>query len=94
MPETHIAGLDVLWDGRYLRQRCAWCGATLLDYDLTTINVPEGQEGPPATWPVGALVRRDGCASYTVDPEPSEQGGDLSVPPEDACARLDPAVTA
>lgn len=38
---THIAGLDVQV-GRYLRQRCAWCGAMLSDYDLARVAVPEG----------------------------------------------------
>src|SRR5579859_7623480 len=83
---THCAGLDVRVD-QQLRQRCAWCGATLIDYDLSRIAVPAGQDPTPATWPVGALVTVDGNASWT----PEQQ--DDSKLPDDACARLDHAVT-
>lgn len=82
----HITGMYVRV-GALLRQRCAWCGAVLIDYDLTRIAVPEGQDPTPATWPVGELVAVDGGMSYTV---PHEDGGAL---PEGACARLDPEVT-
>lgn len=83
---VHIAGNDVQV-GPYLRQRCAWCGAVLVDYDLTLVAVPEGQDPRPATWPVGGLVEVDGHVSSTV---PHEDGKQL---PENACAQLDPAVT-
>lgn len=83
---THIAGLDVQV-GRYLRQRCAWCGAVLSDYDLAGVAVLEGQDPRPAMWEVGVLVAMDGCASWVVD---HEDGTDL---PANACAQLDPAVT-
>lgn len=82
----HIAGPDVRV-GELLRQRCAWCGALLIDYDLERIAVPVGQEATPATWPPGDLVAVDGHVSVVV---PHEDGDDL---PWDACARLDPAVT-
>ena len=88
--EIHIAGLDVKIEPNLLRQRCAWCGATLLDYDLTRVATPlqEGEtwEGP-ATWPVGALIGRDGAVSWVVE---HEDGAKL---PADCCALLDPAVT-
>jgi hypothetical protein len=84
---THIAGLDVQV-GQRLRQRCGWCGATLDDYDLARIAVPIGQNPRPATWPVGAVVRVDGSASYTVDHAAGDQL------PDDSCTRLDPDVTA
>jgi len=83
---VHIAGVDVQV-GALLRQRCSWCGAVLIDYDLDRIAVPVGQDPRPGTWPVGELVARDGVASYVVE---HVDGSDL--PPE-ACARLDPAVT-
>lgn len=83
---THIAGLDVQV-GPYLRQRCAWCGAVLSDYDLARVAVPEGQNPRPAMWEVGILVAIDGVASWVVD---HEDGADL---PANACALLDPAVT-
>ena len=60
MTTTHIAAQHVTVNDRYLRQRCAWCGATLIEYDLHGVAVPEGQDPTPATWPVGALVTVDG----------------------------------
>lgn len=78
MITTHIAGQHVTINDRYLRQRCAWCGHILLDYDLHRVAVPTGQEGPPATWPVGALVTVDGGASWTTE---------VDKLPDDACAR-------
>lgn len=77
MTVTHIAAQDIVIGDQLLRQRCAWCGVLLLDYDLTRIAVPVGQEGPPGIWPAGSLVAVDGPMSWTVD------GNQL---PADACA--------
>lgn len=84
---THIAGTR-LQVGNRVRQRCGWCGATLIDCDLERVAVPEGQDPAPGTWGAGELVRVDGCASFIV---PFEDGAEV---PEDACARLDDDVTA
>lgn len=62
---VHIAGPDIRI-GEHLRQRCAWCGTVLVDYDLTRIAVPIGQDPTPGTWPVGGLVEVDGGVSWTV----------------------------
>lgn len=83
----HIAGNDVQV-GTQLRQRCAWCGAILVDYDLVRVAVPIGQDPRPATWPVGALVEVDGNASWVVEHE------DGATIPAGACANLDHEVTA
>jgi hypothetical protein len=83
---THIAGLDIQV-GPHLRQRCAWCGAVLVDYDLTLTAAPEGQDPRPATWPVGRLVAVDGPAMWTVE----HADGDRL--PDGACAGLDPHAT-
>lgn len=82
----HVAGLDVCINQR-LRQRCAWCGALLLDYDLANVAVPVGQEGAPGIWPFGKLVLVDGGMSVLVE---IEEGGEL---PEGSCGRIDPEVT-
>lgn len=82
----HIAGPDITV-GEFLRQRCGWCGALLLDYDLSRVAVPVGQDPRPATWTLGDLVLRDGNMSVVV---PHNDGDPL---PEEACARLDPAAT-
>lgn len=83
---VHIAGVH-LQVGQYLRQRCAWCGAMLLHYDLANIAVPQGQDPTPATWPPGDLILVDGVLSTLV---PHEDGTPL---PGNACGRLDPEVT-
>lgn len=57
---THIAGIVVTINGRFLRQRCAWCEYVLLDYDLTHTAVRVGEDPTPATWPQAVLVRVDG----------------------------------
>jgi hypothetical protein len=82
----HIAGYDVQVDA-LLRQRCAWCGGLLIDYDLSRMAVPVGTDPRPATWPVGDLVAVDGTASWTV---PHTDGDPL---PAGTCTRIDPEVT-
>lgn len=88
MPEgiVHIAGpwIEV---NTQLRQRCAWCGAVLINYALERIAVPEGQDSRPGTWPVGELVAVDGNASWVV---PHKDGEQL---PGNACAQIDHDVT-
>lgn len=85
---THIAGTVVTVEDRYLRQRCSWCGAILVDYDLThlayTSDTPVEQRHP-ATWPVGQLVTVDGGLSFVLD-----EGVGL---PDWSCALLDPTAT-
>ena len=82
----HIAGPDVRY-GALLRQRCSWCGAVLIDYDLRLIMVPVGQDPMPATWPFGELVAVDGPMWRVV---PHADGQPL---PPGSCVNLDPAVT-
>lgn len=84
---THIAGLDISV-GCQLRQRCGWCGAVLIDQDLHNVAVlAEDADKPFPTWPIGALVRTDGCVTSVVE---HEDGADL---PDDACGSLDHDVT-
>lgn len=87
-PVTHIAGPDIVIGGRRLRQRCSWCGAVLLDYDLANVAVqvePGEEQQSPSTWPVGRLVQVDGGCSTLLD-ETDEL-------PEDACGKVDDEVT-
>jgi hypothetical protein len=89
---THIAANDITIGGQRLRQRCAWCGAILIDYDLTRVAVAvvEGEEPkPPATWPVGGLVRVTGTF-----PKVSSSLPNTDELPDDACGRIDDEVTA
>lgn len=79
---VHFVGVDVQI-GALLRQRCAWCGDVLLDYDLERLAVPVGEERQgPATWPVGTLVAVDGNATWVVDHDA------VDPLPENTCAAL------
>lgn len=60
MGVTHIAGQNITVMGRYVRQRCSWCGAVLVDDDLACVMVPEGSDRGPFHFPVGRLVRVEG----------------------------------
>lgn len=77
MSVTHIAAPHIVIDGRWLRQRCGWCGAVLVEDDLTRVAVPTGTDPMPATWATGELVTVDGSMSWTVSGEQL---------PDDACA--------
>ena len=93
--ESHIAGVDIIWDVRYLRQRCSWCGKTLLNYDLerVMVQIPENGSQPsgPSTWPVGAIVRTDGAVSTIV--ELAEGNREMAERAPDCCVFLDVDVT-
>lgn len=91
--QIHIAGHPVQV-GTVLRQRCAWCGAVLIDEDLSRIAVPVDQADKAyPTWEHGVLVKTnvlDGSGGYWTVVEHTE--GDPV--PVGCCAKLDPAVTA
>jgi len=89
----HIAGVDITLHGTHLRQRCSWCGYVLMEYDLTRVAVPIGQDPTPGRWEIGALVAVDGDCSWTVEPEFSESGEQNKLP-DGACALLPPEMTA
>lgn len=80
---VHIAGAKVEVGGRRLRQLCGWCGYTLIDYDLSRMAVPIGQDPTPATWTIGVLVAIDGSLSEVRD---HVEGADL---PDNACAVIE-----
>lgn len=101
--EVHIAGVPAQF-GPYLRQRCSWCGAVLIDVDLSAIAfaIPEGKTEEQAradgdftysTWEINVLIGREGPATFVVPDVPSATGEGFTVP-DDCCMRLDPAVTA
>lgn len=81
---THIAGACITMFGRYMRQRCEWCGIILLEYDLTRVAVPEGQDPTPGHWTPGVLVRVDGRMSAEVEVVEDEPG--VTKLPMDSCA--------
>lgn len=71
---VHIAGGQLSIGGRYLRQRCEWCGEKLIDYDLARIAVPIGQPWEPAMWTPGELVWVDGSGSCVYESVHMENG--------------------
>lgn len=81
---THIAGQEIEVQGRYMRQRCSWCGAILCDYDYTTLTMV-GEWTKPKGFPVGKLVRVEGDGWPT-----SFAVLDLERLPDDACALVRP----
>lgn len=90
---SHLAGPDVAVDvdsddderGRHLRQRCAWCGALLVDRVIVGRDITESD-----TWEPDTIVRHhldDGEWSIgAYDPERDD------VPP-DSCMLLAPELT-
>lgn len=91
---VHLVG-PPLRAGDVIRQRCAWCGALIDEYDLTRVAIPEGD--PP-------LVHEDGtpCGGWTglvavAEGSPTVKWAVENPPdgrmPEDSCMALDPEVT-
>ena len=80
---SHLMGTDVLVEGRYLRQRCSWCGLAVIDEDLELVMVPEGQGPGVPRWAPGTWVRiDDGCPTvYTL------ADADEGKLPPDACTQ-------
>jgi len=79
---VHIAAPALHIFGMYIRQRCAWCGTIILEYDLNRIAVPVGQDPMPATWAPMVMVRVDGHMSAEV--EAVEEDGNIKRP-MDSC---------
>lgn len=87
MSESHIAGLRVEIGEQYIRQRCAWCGTLMVEHDRSRIAFQDGDSTDLPTWEIGAVIRTDGNVTSIVE---HVDGESL---PDDACIKLDPAVT-
>jgi hypothetical protein len=90
----HLAAHEV-YTPTLVRQRCAWCGAMLLEFDMAQARaaLPVGASVTFVFWPVGHLVRHlDGEG---VDPTRwiGSYRQALGDPPSGSCMTLDPAVT-
>jgi hypothetical protein len=82
----HIAGPDITI-GPHVRQRCAWCGALLIDYNLDRVAIPVGQDPLLGLWGGGDLIAVDGNAKWVV------QHADGDPLPAGACGLIDPEAT-
>ncbi len=56
---THLTGPAITVEGRYMRQRCSWCGTAIIEEDLSLIAVPSEHPGPIPSWPAGSWVEVD-----------------------------------
>lgn len=83
---THIIGPDVFIGGRWLRQRCSWCGVVLLNDDLTQASAPPGMIGAPPVFPVGEVVRVEGENPTTFSVLAHLSGENL---PDDSCVTVE-----
>lgn len=76
MPSVvHLVGIDITVEGRWIRQRCSWCGVALIDADLSNVMVPEGQARGYPTWKIGTWLRMDeGCPTvYSIVEPPGDE---------------------
>jgi hypothetical protein len=91
-PMIHIAGIALVFENRYMRQRCGWCGTVLIDEDMTLVAVVQGTEqvGVPF-WEPYALIEVDGGMSSVIEPTIEAESMKM---PEASCMKLDPAITA
>jgi hypothetical protein len=85
----HVAGAEIQYEN-LVRQRCLWCGALLVQYDVTRYASMDGK--PPTVWAYRALVAVDGEASWEVAPQKPNRGEARHAPAE-SCFMIDPAVT-
>ncbi len=64
---VHIAS-QAVQVGAEIRQRCVWCGYSLIEVDLRLVAVPAEQAAAPfPEWPGGKLIGVDGHATYLID---------------------------
>ena len=85
-PIVHIAAPWINVASR-IRQRCLWCGAVLLDEDMSLVGVHTSDPSDTAypTWE--GFVARLGGTTWVVEHD------DPNSLPEGCCANLDPSVT-
>jgi len=55
---VHITSQVITVDGRFMKQRCVWCGELITDYDLSMCASSDGSA--PSGFEGGILVAVDG----------------------------------
>lgn len=55
---THITSNVITTDGRYMRQRCVWCGELIIDYDLSMMM--STSTDPVKGWECGIMISVEG----------------------------------
>lgn len=99
--QVHLVGPDITV-GTVQRQRCVWCGAMILEYDLANVSVQlqpgDDPENPPrpAVWPSGSLVLMTGTfpqMTTTIENVEHPRDTDSFAIPENSCLGLDPEIT-
>lgn len=77
---SHLTAQPVLVVGRFNRQRCAWCGVTIVDEDLSTLKSTD-PDFKGTEWPTQRIVRiSEGNPSIST--LVADTGGKM---PEDSC---------
>jgi len=69
---THIVGVEIVVQGRWLRQVCSWCGKVLTDYDLANMASSDGKS--INGWQVGVLVDVSGINPVCMSVNDHEDG--------------------
>lgn len=95
---VHVAGAVVSYSRidldakiKTIRQRCAWCGALLIEYEGPPLPFPEGLEPPLTTWENYTMLRVDGPNITPVERE-EFPNGKITLP-LDSCFLIDQTVT-
>jgi hypothetical protein len=82
--KTHLPGQAVTIGGRWVRQRCQFCGQALIEEDLERVAVPVGQEGAGRReFNPGRFVRVTG--GFPTIYEDAGPAAEESRPPGDMC---------
>jgi hypothetical protein len=91
---VHIAALSYQFES-IIRQRCSWCGAVLIDADLSMIAFQPNDDGSAPSFPVwegGRQILRDGHVTSVIDDEISaDHEGGIRV--DDRCCMRIPRET-
>jgi hypothetical protein len=91
---VHVAGA-VVQVGPHLRQRCSWCGAVLVDQDLTRVMFQaDDPDKTYPTWPVGELIETTAGDHDSGGVTTVLEHEDGQPVPDHCCAKLSPEVTA
>jgi hypothetical protein len=87
---AHIVGMPVVVQGHLCRQRCAWCGAVLVDVDLAQIAVAGGSGEYNPFWETNAVLEVEASDDGSVVRGSIVLGPLAGVLPDNACTPLRP----
>ncbi len=65
MSATHIAGATIVIGGKYLVQRCSWCGIAIIEHDLEHTAVMGDGKEICRGWEGFVRIEGDGPTMYS-----------------------------